>query len=112
MSSSEVIFREKSRTLKDSALGRFLDILEEEIQENYCESDHEWVKKACMVWQDVWGEMPPGLRDIEFDEFLIDSHRQLLFCELVSSILEKVKDFPEGADFLAREITKIQELLA
>ena len=48
MASSEIIFRGKSRHLKDSALGRFLDLIEEEINTSSLALDKiDWLNKAC-----------------------------------------------------------------
>lgn len=112
MSSSEVIFKGNSRCLKDSALGWFLDTLEEEI--HMCHSEvaaYEWLDRACKTWQEEWREMPPGCKDIELDSFLTDLQKQETFYLIVNKVLKKAEQVPEGPDFLVREITRIKELV-
>ncbi|MBE9078259.1 hypothetical protein IQ241_13310 [Romeria aff. gracilis LEGE 07310] len=112
MSSSEVIFNNRSRHLKDSALGKFLDILEEEIcSQQFENNESKWLKDACRAWKEEWSEMPPGLKDIELDDFLTNSQRQEEFHRIVNRILMKVEKVSEGAEFLVREIVRIEELV-
>lgn len=88
MSSSEFLFRGRSRVLKDSVIGRFLDELSGLIQD----TDLDWLKTACKGWQEDWKTMPPGCKDIDLDRFLLSEKLRLDFDKKVREVQDIVAE--------------------
>ncbi len=102
MSNSEFLFKGKSRNLKDSVIGRFLD----ELAEHISLSDYPWLKHACNRWQEDWKTMPPGCKDIDLDAVIIDSNRRHIFEEKVREIQESISERS-----IEQELNRILELI-
>lgn len=49
-------------------------------------SDLFWLVDACDNWVSDHEDMPPGLRDIELDDLLVDTSKRLIFREFLESL--------------------------
>lgn len=102
MSNSEFIFKGKSRNLKDSVIGRFLDALEEHLSQ----SELPWLKEACNQWQEDWKTMPPGCKDIDLDAVITDSNKKRIFEQEVREVQALI-----GEASIKQELNRILELV-
>ncbi len=102
MSNSEFIFNEKSRNLKDSVIGRFLD----ELSEHLTQSEYPWLITACKQWMEDWKTMPPGCKDIDLGAVITDSDKRHVFVKKV----REVKSFI-AEESIKQELDRILELI-
>jgi hypothetical protein len=102
MSNSEFIFKGKSRNLKDSIIGRFLD----ELSVHLGHLDYPWLKSACEQWQEDWKTMPPGCKDIELDAVITDSDKKRVFREEVHEVQGLISE-----ESIKRELDRVLELI-
>ncbi len=93
MSSSEVIFHENSRHVRDASLGYLLDELKAFVsgEANISGHDLTWLVDARREWEEIWRTMPPGLKDINLSPVLSDSCHKCSFKVVLNELIESCK---------------------
>lgn len=109
MATSEIFYRGKSKYIKDTALGLFLNLLEQQIElASLNESDkNSWILNAYASWEGTWTGMPPGCKDIELDEFLINEEREKEFLKIAKMSIAAYESQTPEAISVIKEMKKI-----
>jgi len=90
MANSAVRYKDKERYITDGILSLLLEDVKNKLEKAYGSLEKESkLIKAYKVWKDVNENMPPGLKDIELDEYLLDDTIKDDFKKIILEIKEK-----------------------
>ncbi|WP_334073553.1 MULTISPECIES: hypothetical protein [Paenibacillus] len=92
MAQSAIRYRDNTQYIQDALLGEALKYifiaLDRKVSEN--SRQYGWLLQAMNKWWDDFEHLPPGLKDIELDEWLDNSKRKSDFEEILSLSLDNV----------------------
>ena len=89
MAHSAIYFKEKFIFIKDGALNKFVMSMAYFLlnQPKQMYFDTIEMVAECKVWIDTQEEMPSGVKDICFDEFLIDTKKNSWFVHCLDQMI-------------------------
>src|SRR5688500_17162910 len=113
MATSSIRFKDLDVFIKDNYLGEIIKIITSGVNDLISErhKDAEWLLEACGRWSDDYENMPPGLKDIELDEWLISNERLTIFKLLIEKIYINFLN-NTGNKVMEKELKKILEMLS
>lgn len=80
MATSAVTFEGRHAFINDASLYELIKAIAFNLKSRVDEgSEHNWLILACCSWMDEYETMPPGLRDIDLDRWLIAPERKEMF---------------------------------
>lgn len=108
MSNSAIRYKGKTRYIGDKELGAVLSAISKDLSGKLSNElgKWEWLAAACEAWWDDYENMPPGLKDVELDDYLTDQNREHLFAELLNEVEMHISE-----DVLKEEIDKFRSVV-
>lgn len=107
MAHSAIRYKNNTQYIQDALLGGALRsifiAIDSKVSEN--PSKYGWLLQAMNKWWGDFEDLPPGLKDVELDEWLVDSERKAEFEEILNLSLA------DGANELAIEVMKFKHVL-
>lgn len=94
MAHSAIRYQNNTQYIQDALLGGALRCIflaiDSKVSEN--PSKYGWLLQAMNKWWGDFEDMPPGLKDVELDEWLVNSERRADFVEILNLSLENVSN--------------------
>lgn len=92
MAHSAIRYRDNTQYIQDALLGEALKhifiALNRKVSEN--PRQYGWLLQAMNKWWDDFEHLPPGLKDVELDEWLVNPKRKADFEEILNLSLDNV----------------------
>lgn len=94
MAHSAVRYQNNTEYIQDALLGGALRAIFIAIDSKVLEnpSKYGWLLQAMNKWWSDFEDLPPGLKDVELDEWLVNSEREAVFEEILDLSLENVNN--------------------
>jgi len=94
MAHSAIRYQNQTQYIQDALLGEALRsifiALDSKVSEN--PSKYGWLLNAVNKWWSDFEEFPPGLKDIDLDEWLVSSEKKADFEEILDLSLQNVNN--------------------
>lgn len=94
MAHSAIRYQNNTQYIQDALLGGALRCIfiaiDGKVSENA--SKYGWLLQAMNKWWSDFEDLPPGLKDVELDEWLVNSERKADFEEILDLSLENVNN--------------------
>ncbi|CAH1203453.1 hypothetical protein PAECIP111893_01971 [Paenibacillus plantiphilus] len=104
MAHSAIRYKDNTRYIQDSLLGGVLRAIFEVTDSKVTDSPIKfgWLLEAIHEWWSDFEDMPPGLKDIELDKWLIDDEKKTDLEEILSIAQDNVDTeiYPEITKFI------------
>lgn len=92
MAHSAIRYQNNTQYIQDALLGGALRCIfiaiDSKVSDN--PSKYGWLLQAMNKWWSDFEDLPPGLKDVELDEWLVNSERKADFEEILNLSLENV----------------------
>ncbi|OWR31285.1 hypothetical protein CDO73_07745 [Saccharibacillus sp. O23] len=94
MAYSAIRYQKNTCYIQDSLLGEVLKSIFIEVDNKVSSSSDKygWLMQALNRWWGDFEDFPPGLKDIELDEWLVDAEKRSVFEEILILSLEKADE--------------------
>ncbi|KOR87848.1 hypothetical protein [Paenibacillus solani] len=94
MAHSAIRYQNKTQYIQDALLGGALRSIFIAINNKVSEnpSKYGWLLNAMNKWWGDFEELPPGLKDVDLDEWLVNSERKTDFEEILDLSLQNVNN--------------------
>ncbi len=99
MAQSRVYFYNTVRFVSDNKLGLIFDLIGKEF-EKYETNKHAWLSVLYKKWVDVIIMLPPGLKDISFNELEDYSDRIQLLENIVKKIINELNESTDDQNLI------------
>lgn len=90
----QYVYQNNTQYIQDALLGGALRCIfiaiDSKVSEN--PSKYGWLLQAMNKWWSDFEDFPPGLKDVELDEWLVDSERKADFEEILNLSHENVNN--------------------
>ena len=94
MAHSAIRYQNNTQYIQDALLGEalrcILIAIDSKVSEN--PSKYGWLLQAMNKWWSDFEDLPPGLKDVELDEWLVNAERKADFEEVLNLSLEDVNN--------------------
>jgi hypothetical protein len=107
LAQSRVYLNEAVRFVRDSNLGLIFDLIGQVLEKR--STNIPWVTDQYKSWVDVIIKLPPGLKDISFNDLKEFPDRIIFFSDILEEVDSMLKD--EDKFNLKADIEKIQYVL-
>ena len=91
---SAIRYQNNTQYIQDALLGEalrcILIAIDSKVSEN--PSKYGWLLQAMNKWWSDFEDLPPGLKDVELDEWLVNAERKADFEEVLNLSLEDVNN--------------------
>ena len=113
MTTSAVRFGDAVAFVKDSDLRELVKAVAFYLPEKIeMDTKFGWLVEACASWIEDHENMPPGLKDIELDEWLVTSERVQIFREYLQWLKSApLSDEAHNSEVLKTVIDKLEDVL-
>jgi hypothetical protein len=108
LAQSRVFFNDAVRFVKDSNLGLIFDLIGQVLEKR--STNIPWVTEQYKSWVDVVIKLPPGLKDISFNDFEEYPDRISFLSDILEEAVSMLKN--EDEFNLTADIEKIQYVLS